>query len=69
MRRKKKEQYQQEAEKLALLPLEEQKKAVALIRTSISDARRNKGEREEARRHARVLEGHLKLLNRRRGQS
>jgi hypothetical protein len=60
------DEHQAEAERLALLPRAEQRKALALIRAPADDAKVPTADREAARLRADTLERHLRRLNRRR---
>ena len=53
-----------EAERLAELPRDVQRKALALIRAPADDPKVSKRDRQEARDRAEALERHLKRLNR-----
>jgi hypothetical protein len=55
----------EEAERLSALPLDVQRKAVALIRAPADDPKVSKRDRQEASRRADALERHLRRLNRR----
>ena len=57
-------EWREEAERLALLPREVQKQAVALIRAPAQDPQLNDADRESARMRADALERHLRRLNR-----
>jgi hypothetical protein len=59
------QEYREEAERLALLPRDVQRQAVALIRAPADDPKVDKRNREEARERADALELHLRRLNRR----
>ncbi len=58
-----------EAERLAQLPREEQRKAVAIIRAPADNPKLSKRDRKEARHRADALERHLRRLNRRKRQT
>jgi hypothetical protein len=55
----------EEAERLAELPRDVQRQAVALIRAPADNPKVGKGDREDARERADALERHLRRLNRR----
>ena len=55
----------EEAERLSTLPLDVQRKAVALIRAPADDPKVSKRDRQEARQRADAVERHLRRLNRR----
>lgn len=57
--------YREEAERLALLPVEEQRKAVAIIRAPADDPKLSRADRREAAERADALTQHLRRLNRR----
>jgi hypothetical protein len=57
-------EYREEAERLALLPVDVQKQAIALIEAPADDPKLSKRDREEARGRADSLERHLRRLNR-----
>ena len=57
--------YREEAERLAELPRDVQRQAVALIRAPADNPNVGKRDREEARQRADALERHLRRLNRR----
>jgi hypothetical protein len=59
------QEYRAEAERLASLPRDVQRKAVALIRAPADDPKVGKRDRQEARERAEALERHLRRLNRR----
>jgi hypothetical protein len=59
------QQYRDEAERLAELPPDVQRQAVALIRAPSEDPKVRKRDREDARERADALERHLRKLNRR----
>ena len=61
----KEQEYRAEAERLAQLPADVQKQAVALIRVPSDDPNVDERDREEARQRADALERHLRRLNRR----
>ena len=61
----KEQEYREEAERLAQLPRDVQRKAVALIRAPADNPKVGKRDREEARQRAEALERHLRNLNRR----
>jgi hypothetical protein len=61
----KEQEYREEAARLAQLPAEVQRQAVAIIRAPADNPRVGKRDREEARRRADALERHLRRLNRR----
>jgi hypothetical protein len=61
--------YRAEAERLARLPREVQRQAVALIRAPADDPKVDKRNRREARDRADALERHLRRLNRRKRQT
>jgi hypothetical protein len=56
--------HREEAERLALLPLDVQRHAVALIRSPADDKGLGWRDRQAARERADALEKHLKRLNR-----
>lgn len=56
--------WREEAERLALLPKEEQRQIIALHRHIASNPSLSKREREEGQAHADALERHLRRLNR-----
>ena len=58
-------EYAAEAERLALLPRDVQRQAVALIRAPADNPKVGKRDREEARQRAEALGRHLRNLNRR----
>ena len=60
----KEQEYRDEAERLALLPRDVQRQAVALIRAPADNPKLGKRDREEARQRADALERHLRNLNR-----
>jgi esterase/lipase superfamily enzyme len=62
-------EYREEAERLALLPRDVQRQAVALIRAPADNPKVGKRDREEARQRADALERHLRNLNRRKKNS
>jgi len=59
------QEYREEAERLAKLPADVQRQAVALIRGPADDPKVGKRDREEARERADALKRHLRRLNRR----
>ena len=59
------QEYREEAERLALLPRDAQRQAVALIRGPADNSKVGKRDREEAGERADALERHLRRLNRR----
>jgi hypothetical protein len=59
------QEYRQEAERLAVLPPDVQRKAVAMIRAPANDPNVSKRDREEARQRADALTRNLRRLNRR----
>jgi hypothetical protein len=59
------QEYREEAERLAVLPRDVQRQAIALIRAPADNPKVKKRDREEARRRADALERHLRRLNRR----
>ena len=59
------QEWREEAERLALLPRELQKQAIALIRAPANDPEVNDLDRENARLHADGLERLLRVINRR----
>ena len=61
----KEQEYRTEAERLALLPRDVQRQAVALIRAPADNTKVGKRDRDEARERADALERHLRRLNRR----
>jgi hypothetical protein len=61
----KQQEYREEADRLALLPRDVQKQAVALVRAPADDPKVGQRDREEARERADALERHLRRLNRR----
>jgi esterase/lipase superfamily enzyme len=58
------QQHQDEAERLAQLPPDVQRQAVAIIRAPADNPKVGKRDREEARQRADALERHLRRLNR-----
>ena len=58
------QEYAAEAERLATLPRDVQRQAVALIRSPADNPKLGKAERAEARKRADALERHLRRLNR-----
>jgi esterase/lipase superfamily enzyme len=58
-------EYAAEADRLAQLPAEAQRQAVAIIRAPADNPKVGKRDREEARQRADALERHLRRLNRR----
>jgi hypothetical protein len=60
----KEQEYREEAERLAVLPLDVQRKAVALIRAPANDPKVSKRDREEARERADALTRNLRRINR-----
>ena len=65
----KEQEYREEAERLALLPREVQRQAVALIRAPADNPKVGKSDREEARERADALERLLRNFNRRKKKS
>ena len=61
----KEQEYREEAERLAQLPADVQRKAVALIREPADNPKVGQRDREEARERADALDRHLRRLNRR----
>jgi hypothetical protein len=61
----KEQEYREEAERLTLLPPEDQKEIVALHRSAATNPRAPKRDRTLARERADALERHLRRLNRR----
>jgi hypothetical protein len=59
------QEYRAEAERLAQLPVEVQRQAVAVIRAPAGDPKVHKRDRDAARLRADALERHLRRLNRR----
>ncbi len=59
------QEYGAEAERLAQLPRDVQRQAVALIRGPADDPKVSERDRAEARARADALERHLRRLNRR----
>lgn len=59
------QEYREEAERLAELPRDVQRHAVALIRAPANNPKVGKRDRDEARERADALERHLRRLNRR----
>jgi hypothetical protein len=57
--------YRAEAERLALLPVADQREIIALHRSVADNAKVPKRDRETARQRADALERHLRRLNRR----
>lgn len=57
--------YREEAERLAELPRDVQRQAVAIIRAPADDFNVSEPDRDEARERADALERHLRRLNRR----
>jgi hypothetical protein len=62
----KEQEYRKEAERLAQLPLQDQQKALAIIRAPADDSKLGKRDREAARQRAEALKRHLRRLNRQR---
>jgi hypothetical protein len=60
----KEQEYAAEAERLAMLPRDVQRQAVALIRSPADNPKLPKAERAETRKRADALEHHLRRLNR-----
>jgi esterase/lipase superfamily enzyme len=58
------QEYREEAERLAELSRDDQRRAVALIRAPADNPKVGKRDREEARERADALERHLRRLNR-----
>jgi hypothetical protein len=58
-------EYREEADRLALLPLAEQRKVVALIRAPADDPQVSRADRKTAVERAEALTRHLRRLNRR----
>jgi hypothetical protein len=65
----KEQEHREEAERLAQLPRDVQRQAVALIRKAADDPNVGKRDRQEARERADALERHLRRLNRRNSRS
>lgn len=63
MKPEQEKEYQEEAERLAHLPVDLQRQAVALIRAPSDNPEVRKRDREEARQRADALERHLRRLN------
>jgi hypothetical protein len=61
----KEKEYRDEAERLAQLPRDLQRKAVALIRAPADDPKVGQRDRREARKRAEAVERNLRRLNRR----
>lgn len=59
------QEHREEAERLAVLPCDVQRQAVAIIRAPADDPNAGKSDRKEARERADALERHLRRLNRR----
>jgi len=59
------EEYRAEAERLAEVPRDVQRQAVAIVRAPADNPKVGKRDREEARERADALERHLRRLNRR----
>ena len=57
--------YLEEAERLSLLPVDEQRKAVAIIRAPADDPKLSRADRRAAAERADALTRHLRRLNRR----
>jgi hypothetical protein len=62
------QEFRDEAARLAQLPREIQRQAVALIRAPADDPRVPRADRRAARERAEALERHLRRLNRRKGK-
>jgi hypothetical protein len=65
----KEQEYREEAERLAKLPRDVQRQAVAIIRAPADNPKLGKRDREEARDRADTLERHLRRLNGQKGES
>ena len=63
------QEHRHEAERLALLPVEDQREIIALHRSVADSAKVPKRDREAARKRADALERHLRRLNRRKKTS
>jgi hypothetical protein len=61
----KEQEHREEAERLAKLPRDVQRQAIAIIRAPADDPKLSKRDREEARNRADALERHLRSLSRR----
>jgi esterase/lipase superfamily enzyme len=59
------DEYREEAERLAQVPRDIQRQAVAIIRAPANNPKVGTRDREEARKRADALERHLRRLNRR----
>lgn len=64
----KEREYRAEAERLALLPRDVQRKAVAIIRAPAADPKLRKTDRKAARERADALERQLQRLNRKKSK-
>jgi hypothetical protein len=62
-------EYREEAERLALLPLSDQKQILALHRSTAENLKAPKQERRLARERVEALERHLRRLNRQKEKS
>jgi hypothetical protein len=60
----KEQEYREEAERLALLPIEDQKQIIALHRSTADNPKAPKRDRQKAGERAEALERHLRRLNR-----
>ena len=60
----KEQEYRDEAERLALLPVADQRAIIALHRSVAADSKVPKRDRDMARERADALESHLRRLNR-----
>jgi hypothetical protein len=56
-------EYVKEAERLALLPVDDQKEIIAMYRQCADNPKIPKGEREQGRERVAALERHLRRLN------
>lgn len=65
----KQQEFKDEAERLAQLPRDVQRHAVALIRAPADDPKLARSDRQAARERAEALERHLRRLNRQKGQT
>ena len=61
----KEQEYREEAERLALLPVADQREAVAIIRSPADNPKLPKADRKAASERADALARHLRRLNRR----
>jgi hypothetical protein len=65
----KEQEYRAEAERLAELPRDVQRQAIALIRAPAENPKVGRRDREDARERAEALERHLRRLNRKKKKS